>query len=154
MSMNWTNYDRLTRHLETMESRLFNYAYSAPHSGRGMYAESLGCVACQCLILAGRPLPVFETSGGGKTSSSSDIQRFLNVSDNEAFYLYNGHEGRDVNHGDEGIREALRRLALVASRYQRPSSPLTESVNANDDEAAFLASVRALIQQPMESEGV
>lgn len=147
--VNWINYDRLVAHLKTMDARQFNYGNATFREGNA------GCVACQILGLLGL------TEG---YSWAEHIESFLGVTGHEAMYLYGvsgrvsgidvrstGYDSPRPNNilpsGEFGIREALRRLDVVAARYQRPEGEAPAELIADD--AAFLASVRALIGKPL-----
>lgn len=153
-NFNWTNYDRLVTHLKGMEPRLFNYANNVPCDD-----EAPCCVACQIRAL--------ET-GSVAVAGGSCIERFLGCTATEAYFLF-GYANRNLSPddmdawaavyndgiGEFGIREALRRLAVVAARYVRPEEekPVEPPVFVGDD-VAFLASVRALVGQPLIAEPV
>ena len=151
--MNWTNYDRLVEHLKKMEPSSFSYGNPCPET-----EEEASCVACQVRLLShGRTVKAQLDLPGPLV-----IQQWMEVTQVESVYLF-GRNKPEIDssvrgdgfesicgaagHGDAGIREALRRLAVVAARYGRPSEqPPPSSVG---DDAAFLASVRALIHQPL-----
>ena len=138
MNFNWTNYNRLTRHLETMDPERFDYKVD-------LQTHQPGCIACQCAALRGASM----------SDGMLEIVQFLAVSHKEASFLYGfgdepDHEsdswGIPFCQRADGIREALRRLAIVAARYQRPAvSEIRESQTSTaSGEAAFLAECHAV----------
>jgi hypothetical protein len=151
-TFNETNYRRLRGYLEQLDPAKFDYdryAYSQQDDG-------CGCVAVCVAVLT-------QTAKGDGRTSEKEIFDFLRVTMQEAHYLYGwanqdidpgsscAFEHRPIRLGSNGIREAIRRLDVVAARYgvtpaPEPSAPVSSYV---PDEGAFLASVRAVAQQPL-----
>ncbi len=140
--MNWTNYDRLVHELKTMNPHEFNYSQFFLTAG-------CGCVAVQAVKKCGA-----ENSDLFCTSSTT-IMNFLDVTRNEAVYIYgtsndmdfytSGHNVLSLKHV-MGIEAALKRLEDVASRYERPTAFVP-------NEQAFIESCReAINEMPVLSE--
>lgn len=148
--MNWTNYDRLIGHMHKMlASNPLGFDYM-----QGFSALEPGCVDCQCAFLMGE----HRTRG----DKGEMIRVFLGVTPDEAHALWKpsltrrhwiaGGEDRWEHVGEPGIREALRRLAVVGARYQRPvESAVFESKSA-DGEAAFLAECQRIARAVVNGE--
>ena len=143
--MNWGNYRRLVRHLETIPATKFHYGKN------DLAQDECGCAAWHCvrtLAVTGQATEVpYELAG------STDFQHFLDVSFVEASYLF-GMEARSDDEwpeagckrvwrltGEEGRREALRRLAVVAARY-----------GVDPAEATFLTACKAGVAVPLTAE--
>jgi hypothetical protein len=142
--MNWTNYRRLVDYLTALPPTRFKYTR--------VMLDNCGCVAGHIHEMCGtKHLDIFE-SGEWRT-----IARFLESTETEAKYVF-GWSDTEIERGADalssaftgqaGIAEALRRLNVVAQRYGGEPSAVAPSAYTPDD-AAFLASVRALIMQPL-----
>lgn len=145
--MHWTNYRKLVNYLKTMDPRLFDYGLNPdPHDD----GYPCGCVETHCDVLSGHDEGILE---------------FLGITDGEANYLF-GLESPEIDPaaehyktleqdfratGKAGIREALRRLDVVAARYGGCPDEIAPSTFQPNDQK-FLASVRALIGAPVEAE--
>lgn len=146
--MEWRNYDRLVQHLNDLlvnAPERFNY-----HRPRFIGPEASGCVGCWCRELLG-------ANASGLFALESIIE-YLGVTHEEAYALWSPsgsfspglyplgrYAGDRV--GADGIREALRRLAILATRYERPAvaEPLPSLA---DRERRFLQSLQALSVSP------
>lgn len=147
--MNWTNYRRLRAFLESLPDEAFNY---------GIDLQGREGAACGCVAHYARQL--FRTVEMGPLA----ISEALGVPVGESCYLYGAaattHEAVEPDApqffaynpdaiGRPGRLEALRRLAVVAARYGGEPASTPEPKPFVADDAAFLASVRALIGQPL-----
>lgn len=152
--MHWTNYRRLVNYLEQLPPEKFNYGVFIV---RPRDVDSpCGCVAVCVASLTGE----IETARDcWQDFDQFHIERFLQINDDEARYLFgdsvsfdpDAHAAYGLAHrgqGAEGIREALRRLAIVAARHGGEPSQLQSSTYQPDDQH-FLASVRSLIDAPL-----
>lgn len=148
--MNWTHYRTLVDYLTRLrEDAPEQFDYGHDGNGHG----SCGCVA--------HHLHFLDVDRTKRVNGPTAIRDYLDVSTDEACYLYGGDgmsvEGRcgDFYYtnpqrlGASGIAEALRRLAVVAARYGGEPASTPEPKPFVADDAAFLASVRALIGQPL-----
>lgn len=141
--MNWTNYDRLVQHLENLivtAPSEFNY-------GSWMWRDDSGCLACHCRFVA---------TGRHADSCVADIHRFIECTMQEAVELYHAYPWRGAfgtnryapQTGADGIREALRRLSILATRYERPTSEVPMPAgggNAAPSSDPMPASLRATL---------
>lgn len=129
--MNWANYDRLVNYLTDLIERApqeFNYMEGF------RILENGGCVDCHCRVLMGTRATPAPYAGSGES-----IRRFLDITDLEALAMWSPSlcdssilgAGR-AHRGEPGIREALRRLSVLATRYERPASadPMPASLRA------------------------
>lgn len=141
--MDWINYRRLVNYIIALNPREFNYATT-------------------CMCVGGHVKVLDATASDFGTSA---IRDFLSVTPKEADYIfgvsaawdgvglscYRTYESHKTTFtdtaGEAGIREALRRLAVVAARHGgEPSQPQPAY---QPDDQQFLASVRSLIGSPL-----
>lgn len=150
--MNWTNYRRLVDYLTTMDPAFFNY--DNPRVPSPNDRDQCGCLAVCIARMTGANI--------GRWTEEHDFVQFLGVTMAEAKFLYgngltleeveqageDGYISTDVFDlkGAQGIAEAIQRLAHVAARYGGEPAPAPVY---QPDDAAFLASVRALINAPL-----
>lgn len=149
--LNYINYDRLVQHLRTMDWKKFAYESN-------QLSVNANCVACH--IIALEPGHPTEWIAAGNCGSAEAIRQFLGVTHEEASYIYGrlgttfDPPGPDMPYtfwrgrGKPGIAEALRRLAIVAARYQRPvetEAPTSALPAFQPNEQAFLDSIRSLV---------
>lgn len=127
--MNWPNYDLLVEHVRTIDPRLFDYEMN-PVSP---LPDSAGCLGYHCRVVSQAQRPV-------------SIAAFLDITAQEERYLLGARSTVEpdamgfhdmvrlgIARGAMGVDEVLRRLAVVAARYERPGG-----------EVRFLSSVRAV----------
>lgn len=143
--MKWKNFDRLVKHLKALNPSEFHYVVPFMTRLDGSDVKC-GCVAAhisQRLDVWYRR--IFWTGG------VDAIVRFLGVSRQEAFYIW-GESDHQIDRepvfalrlsGVDGIREALRRLDVVAERHGQVTARAFVA-----DEPAFIASVRNVARHP------
>jgi hypothetical protein len=151
----WENFDRLVGRLQTIAPEKFDYWLGYPMED----PECTGCVvvhACAVdreLRKQWRPM-----------SSGAVLDGFLGITREEAQALFTpvvmsaesaalvGCTPRSENtvRGSGGITEALRRLAVLETRYLRPTVAAAIPAWAPDD-AAFLAACRLAAAVPLEA---
>ena len=154
----WNNFDRLMAHMTSLQE--FHY-------GNPELDGKPGCLACQLGASCGIQADD-ESVYGRPVYRHMVFQEHLGVTEREAMFLY-GCWADSVSNafhltGEVGIKEALRRLAVVAAKYQRPAPQVRERGGATASdvghspqgfgfrvhdslspaEAQFLQSVRAL----------
>lgn len=132
--MNWTNFDRLRQHLTGLLQTPDRFDWMEPVVTRD--ERECGCIRAH----AAKSLGGTITSGDG----AGDLMRFLAISYGHAFDLYVPKTAPE--RGTDGIRAAIKRLDEISGHYARPTEPQRPFA---PNEAHFLASVRALIGQPL-----
>lgn len=140
--MHWPNYRALVAHLKMLPPEEFNY-------GDQFGRNNCGCVAWHTHKYLGQT----SSERGGTISV---IQDFLGVTTNEAIYLFGpgGDHCGDVEPdavqfwannpsatGTPGLREALRRLSVVAERH-----------GGDPEERAWLERVKVGVMAPLPEE--
>ncbi len=131
--MNHDNKDRLIKRLQTVDpNQFFDYWNASARFCGDPVSSDAGCVACHVRYLTG-----VSEDNRYDCRGINDIQDFLDIPRVDAEFLY--VPGGGAARGLEGIRNAIRRIELVAAKYPREVVP---------DDAAFLAQCRVAAKAP------
>lgn len=134
--MNWTNYKLLVDYITALPPA--EWDHTKPFFNT--HGAPCGCYAAH---IRARLAPELAREEG-----TVAIAQFLSISPSEADELW--YPRGTGTRGVPGIREALRRLSVVAARYGGPPQEIAPQPFVGDEQA-FLRSLRALVDHPHET---